>query len=164
MADGRRAMGDAHGPVGFSTRDSVASSSVRDIRRRRPDTCWSEDVRRAVRSPETPARELEEGTCGARSRITASPRRDVGSVFAITPPGTQGPVRRRTQGVRCGVSSSRKDGNRHLPTVSSAGTRHEKLDTRGIESRIRLCRSRGFLGKTNQGRKGEIEEEEERTG
>ena len=41
--------------------------------------------------------------------------------------------------------------------------RYEKLDTRGIESRIRLCRSRGFLGKTEQGRKGEIEEEE-RTG
>ena len=40
---------------------------------------------------------------------------------------------------------------------------HVNLDTRGIESRIRLCRSRGFLGKTEQGRKGEIEEEE-RTG
>ena len=40
-AYGRRPSsdGDAHGPVGFSTRDSVASSSVRDIRRRRPDTC-----------------------------------------------------------------------------------------------------------------------------
>ena len=120
----------------------------------------NEDVRRAVRSPETPARELEEGTCGARSRITASPRRDVGSVFAITPPGRKALSDDELKGFAAKYRAAVKAGPGIYRRLEDT---YENLDTRGIESRIRLCRSRGFLGKTEQGRKGEIEEEE-RTG